>query len=78
MSGHSGETALAAFAVRGKDLVVYLWPDFPGQAKLLGTLGKHNMGKSCLYFRRLSDLDTSVLEELIAGSAAEVNRLFPQ
>lgn len=77
-SGHSGETCLAAFAVRGKDLVVYLLPETPGQADLLARLGKHKMGKSCLYFRRLADLDVKILEALIAGSMAEARRRFPQ
>ena len=77
-SGHSGETALAAFAVRGRDLVVYIVGDTPSQKKLLGKLGKHSMGKSCLYFRRLADIDSKVLEALIAGSAAEAKRRYPQ
>ncbi len=77
-SGHSGDTCLAAFAVRGKDLVVYITADNPEQLELLARLGKHKMGKSCLYFRRLADLDVKVLEALIAGSVAEVKRLYPQ
>ena len=76
-SGHSGETCLAAFAVRGKELVVYLIPDNPAQVELLAKLGKHKMGKSCLYFRRLADLDPKVLEALIVGSVAEVRRRYP-
>ena len=77
-SGHSGDTCFAAFAVRGKDLVVYLMADSPEQIKRLASLGKHKMGKSCLYFRRLADLDAKVLEALIAGSAAEARRRYPQ
>jgi hypothetical protein len=76
-SGHSGESCLAAFAIRGRDLVVYLLPDHPGQGELLGKLGKHTMGKSCLYFRRLADIDARVLEALISGSVAEVKRRYP-
>jgi hypothetical protein len=75
-SGHSGDTCLAGFAVRGKELVVYLIADTPGQARLLAKLGKHRMGKACLYFRRLADLDVEVLEALIAGSVAEVKRRY--
>ena len=75
-SGHSGETALAAFAVRGKDFVVYLLPGAE-QKKLLARLGKHKMGKSCLYFRRLADVDAKVLESLIADSVAETLRRYP-
>ena len=76
-SGHSGESCLAAFAIRGRDLVVYLLPDHPRQGELLGKLGKHKMGKSCLYFRRLADIDARVLEALISESVAEVKRRYP-
>ena len=76
-SGRSGDAALVGFAVRGKDLVVYVIAESPQQAKLLAKLGKHKMGKSCLYFRRLADLDVKVLEALIAGSVAEVKRRYP-
>jgi len=77
-SGHSGEAFLTGFAVRGKDLVVYIGVDDPKQVKLLATLGRHKMGKVCLYFKRLADLDVAVLEALIAGSVADVRRRYPQ
>ena len=77
-SGHSGDACLTGFAVRGKDLVVYLMAEHSAQTDLLAGLGKHRMGKSCLYFRRLADLDVAVLEELIADSVAEVRRRYPQ
>ena len=73
-SGRTGEMPLAAFAIRGRDLVVYLWPDAKGQRSLLTRLGKHRMCKSCLYFKQLADLDKSTLEKLVAGSIAEVRR----
>ena len=77
-SGHSGEMCLAGFAVRGKDLVVYIMADNPEQVALLARLGKHSMGKSCLYLRRLADVDVKVLEALIAASVAKVKRRYPQ
>jgi hypothetical protein len=76
-SGHSGESCVVAFAIRGRELVVYVLPDAPGQAALLARLGKHTIGKSCLYFKRLADLDVDVLEKIIAGSHAEVRRRHP-
>ena len=76
-SGHSGEAFLTGFAVRGKELVVYLMAEKPEQAALLARLGKHRMGKSCLYFKRLADLDVTVLEALIAGSVADIGRRYP-
>ena len=76
-SGHSGDACLTGFAVRGKELVVYILAESPGQVALLSKLGKHKMGKSCLYIRRLADLDPKILEALIAGSVAEVRRRYP-
>ena len=75
-SGRTGEAPLAGFAIRGRDLVLYLVAERPEQRSLLSKLGKHKMGKSCLYFRQLADLDAAVLEELIVRSIAEVRRLY--
>jgi len=76
-SGHAGDACLTGFAVRGKELVVYLIGAHPEQVDLLTKLGRHRMGKGCLYFKRLADLDVKVLEALIAGSVAEVRRRYP-
>jgi len=76
-SGRSGQAWLAGFAIRGKELVVYLGCENPVQTELLARLGKHRMGKACLYFKRLADLDAQVLEALIAKSVAEVKRRYP-
>jgi len=75
-SGRTGEMPLAAFAIRGRDLVVYVMGDENEQRALLSKLGKHSMGKSCLYFRQLADLDKAVLEKLVVGSIAEVRRRY--
>jgi hypothetical protein len=48
-SGHEGDSALAAFAVRGRELVVYSAPEFKGRDALLARLGRHRTGKVCLY-----------------------------
>lgn len=76
-SGHSGESCRTGFAIRSNEIVVYLVADDPDQAKLRARLGKHRMGKSCLYFKRLSDLDLAVLEQLVRGSLAELARRYP-
>jgi hypothetical protein len=76
-SGHSGEAPLTGFAVRGRELVVYISCEDAAQAERLAKLGKHKMGKSCLYFKRLADLDGKVLEQLVAGSVAEIQRRHP-
>lgn len=76
-SGRSGESALTGFAIRGRELVVYLVADGKDQAELLPKLGPHKLGKSCLYIKRLADLDPGVLQKLVAGSVAEVRRRYP-
>jgi len=76
-SGRTGESCLTGFAIRGKELVVYLLADGKDKAKLLPQLGPHKMGNSCLYIKRLADLDVRVLEKLVEGSVAEVKRRYP-
>ena len=73
-SGRSGEAPLAGLAIRGRELVLYLLAEHDEQKPLLSKLGPHTMGKSCLYFKRLADLDRSVLDKLVAGSIAETRR----
>src|SRR5688572_30041567 len=75
-SGRTGEAPLAGFAIRGRELVVYMMAEGPKQRSLLSRLGKHRMGKSCLYFRQLADLDRSALEKLVVGSIAEARRRY--
>ncbi|HJU89987.1 MAG TPA: DUF1801 domain-containing protein [Gemmatimonadaceae bacterium] len=75
-SGRTGESPLAAFAIRGRDLVVYLDAERDEQKALLRKVGKHKMGKTCLYFRQLADLDKSVLRQLVTNSMAEARRRY--
>jgi len=75
-TGRTGEMPLAGFAIRGRELVVYLAADGEEQRSLLSRLGKHRMSKSCLYFKQLADLDRSTLEKLVAGSIAEVRQRY--
>lgn len=77
-SGRTGEAPLAGFAIRGRELVLYLLAEGDGQRSLLSKLGKHKMGKACLYFRQLADLDKSVLKQLVTNSVAEVRRRYGQ
>ena len=76
-SGHSGESCVAGFAVRGRELVLYVTVDSAEQQARLARLGKHRMGKSCLYIKRLADLDVGILEAIVAGSVAEMRRRYP-
>jgi hypothetical protein len=76
-SGHEGDSALAGFAARGSELVVYIAAGFEGRDALLAKLGKHKTGKVCVYIRRLANVDLKVLETLVAQSVAETKRRYP-
>ena len=67
-SGREGEWFLAGFAPRKNDLTLYLMSGFDGYEPLLARLGRHKTGKSCLYIKRLADVDPAVLEELVTAS----------
>ena len=75
-SGRTGEAPLAGFAIRGRELVIYLSVEGEKQRSLLSKLGKHRMTKCCLYFKQLADLDRSTLEKLIVGSIREVRERY--
>ncbi len=77
-SGREGDSCLTGFASRKGDISVYIVASSAGQEKLLAKLGKHKMGKGCLYVRRLSDVDLEVLEQLVAGAVAERKRRHAQ
>lgn len=53
------------FASRKRDITLYLIPGLDVLAEKLSRLGKHRLGKGCLYIKRLSDIDLDVLEEVI-------------
>ena len=65
-SGRGGDWFLAGFSPRKDSLTLYLVPSLDGHAARLRQLGKFKTGKSCLYIKRLSDVDPSVLKQLIA------------
>ena|SRR5689334_15127275 len=75
-SGRTGEAPVAGFAIRGREIVIYLLTEGDTQRVLLSRLGEHRIGKSCLYIKRLSDLDYSVLETLVTNSVADVKQRY--
>lgn len=75
-SGHSGEAPLAGFAIRSREIVLYLTCELGEQSALLAKLGSHKMSKSCLYLKRLADIDLGILQALITASAAKVRARY--
>jgi hypothetical protein len=76
-SGHSGEAMATGFSPRKAEISIYILPGYADFGPILARLGKHRTGKSCLYVKRLSDIDLSVLEELIRAGLADLGRLWP-
>lgn len=75
-SGRSGEFMVTGYSPRKQAMTVYIMPGFDAYAGLLGRLGKHKVSKSCLYIRRLSDVDEDVLEELITKSVEDMRARY--
>jgi hypothetical protein len=66
-SGHEGDAPLIGFSPRSSALTLYLDP-FPTKNDLLQKLGKHKVGKVCIYINKLADVDEDVLAEMIRES----------
>jgi len=67
-SGRSGVWFITGFSPRKQSLTLYLMCGFDKVQALLDKLGKHKTGKGCLYINKLSDIDLTLLRELIQTS----------
>lgn len=77
-SGHEGDAALTGFSPRKAAHSLYLNLEENRKAELLEQLGKHRVGKACVYVNKLEDIDTEVLKQMIRETVAYVNQIFPQ
>ncbi len=57
--------------------MIYIMPGYTDFSAILSRLGKHKIGKSCLYINKLDDIDIGVLKELIAAGIEDLNRHWP-
>ena len=73
-SGREGDWFLTGFAPRKANLTLYVLNGFPGQDELLAKLGKHKLGKGCLYLNRLDDVHLPTLKKLIAASVKQAKQ----
>lgn len=76
-SGREGDMCRTGFSPRAQNLTIYLMPGFSELSEELSRLGKHKTGKSCLYIKRLSDVDEDVLREIIAKDLAIMDKKYP-
>ncbi len=76
-SGREGDWFALGFSSRKAEISVYLMTGFEPRPELLAQLGKHKMGKSCLNIKRLADVDSNVLEQLLKDSLAATRAQYP-
>ena len=75
-SRQEGDWPLIGFSPRKQNLSLYVLAGSPNTEELLGKLGKHKTGVSCLYVKRLSDVDQTVLATLIESSYRHMKRTY--
>lgn len=73
-SGREGDWFLTGFSPRKSSLTLYVLNGFPGQDELLEKLGKHKVGKGCLYINKLEDVHLPTLKKLIAASVKQARK----
>lgn len=77
-SGREGDWFITGFSNRKQQISLYIMSGFAKYDTLMKQLGKHKTGKSCLYIKRLSDIDMNILEELIRSSVNYMNKKYNQ
>lgn len=73
-SGREGDWMEIGFSPRKANISIYLMSGVEGEASLLPKLGKHKIGKSCLYIKRLTDIDKDVLREMMVSSVTKIRK----
>jgi len=76
-TGHGGTALATGFSPRKAELSIYVMPGYQDYGPILARLGKHRLGKACLYVRKLADIDMDVLEELVRAGLADLGRMWP-
>jgi len=76
-SGREGDSLATGFSPRKANLVLYIMPGYADFGEILGRLGKHKLGKSCLYLNKLADVDMDVLGELVRAGLRDLERHWP-
>jgi hypothetical protein len=77
-SGREGDFLMAGFSPRKSNLSLYVMDGFKQRDELLAKLGKHKTSVACLYINKLSDVDESVLKDLIKQSYEHMQNTYPR
>jgi len=73
-SGREGDWFVTGFSPRKQSLTLYIMSGFDEYDRLLSKLGKHSTGKSCLYIKKIEDIDIDALEELVKRSVEYIEK----
>ena len=76
-SGHEGDAPLVGFSPRKDAVSLYLNSVFENKDELLSKFGKYKAGKSCIYIKKLTDIDIEILKQMILLSTAGLQKLYP-
>ncbi len=76
-SGREGDAPATGFSPRKTNLSIYIMPGYADFGAILSRLGKHKIGKSCLYVNKLADVDMDVLEELVRAGLKDLAAKWP-
>lgn len=76
-SGRSGNMLATGFSPRKVKLVLYIMPGYQDFGSILARLGKHKLGKSCLYVNKLADVDMAVVEEIVRAGLDDLGTRWP-
>ncbi len=76
-SGREGDFFRIGYSSRAQNITIYIMPGYQDFDDELARLGKHKMGKSCLYIKRLSDVDQDVLREMMEKGLALMAEKYP-
>jgi hypothetical protein len=76
-SGRSGDMCATGFSPRKANMSLYIMPGYQDFGHILDRLGKHKLGKACLYINKLADVDIDVVAEIIKAGVADLSNRWP-
>ena len=77
-SGREGDALRLGFASRAQNISIYIMPGYQDFSAELARLGKHKIGKACLYIKRLSDVNEDILREIMAEAVRQMDEKHPR
>jgi len=76
-SGREGDFFRVGFSPRAQNITIYIMPGYQDFDDELSRLGKYKLGKSCLYIKKMADVDEAVLREMIVKGLALMEEKYP-